>query len=440
MSNRFYSNAGHFYAPHVMPVLLDCNFVVDSTNANGLGISSLKGPGIANVFMNTTAGAPAGSPALGSARSYAALAATAITNTGSSVLTGNLGMSPGTAVTGFPPGSFSGSQNIANAAASAAQASALAAYTDLSTRTATPITAVLDGQTLAPGVYSEASSTFRLAQSGNATLTLNGAGVYVFIAASTLVTGAGGIPTMNLTGGATAANIYWVVGSSATINSGSAGTFQGNVIAVASITDTLGGTVNGSLIALNGAVTLSAASTIVSQPLSVVPASGNLAQLNPNPGPGIIVVQLSDNYNRLLGQEFSVMSPLTGSALTSVVNHTAYVITSVGTATQAQWQALGLPKGVTPAIGAAFIASQSAAIPASGAVKVPGVSGIDSMEMLGNPNKTLSPVGIQSTQGIGSQILLQTLLSGSLVPPADGSVIELQFYLSNSSVVVAGEG
>src|ERR1019366_4493528 len=113
---------------------------------------------------------------------------------------------------------------------------------------------VLDGQTLTPGVYSESSSTFSLAGSGNATLTLNGAGVYVFIAASTLVTGSGGTPTITLTGGARAQDIYWVVGTSATINSGHAGTFQGNVIAHTSITVTTAGTVNGSLVALTGAV------------------------------------------------------------------------------------------------------------------------------------------------------------------------------------------
>ena len=144
--------------------------------------------------------------------------------------------------------------------AATAQGDAQTAYTNLNGMTATPISATLDGQTLTPGVYSAGAP--HLATSGAAALTFNGAGVYVIQCASTLTTGAGGVPTMTLTGGATAANIYWVVGSSATINSGTAGTFQGNVIAYASITDTLGGTVNGSLIALNGAVTLSAASIV----------------------------------------------------------------------------------------------------------------------------------------------------------------------------------
>ena len=145
----------------------------------------------------------------------------------------------------------------------AAQTAANAAYTSLNAMTAMPISATLDGQTLTPGVYSTGAAS--LAGSGAGTLTFNGAGVYVIQTASTLVTGAGGTPTMTLTGGATAANIYWVVGSSATINSGFTGTFQGNVIADTSITDTLGGTVNGSMIALTGAVTLSAATIVTAQ-------------------------------------------------------------------------------------------------------------------------------------------------------------------------------
>jgi hypothetical protein len=113
---------------------------------------------------------------------------------------------------------------------------------------------------LIPGVYSTGAAS--LAGSGAGTLTFNGAGTYIIYTASTLTTGAGGLPTMTLSGGATAANIYWLVGSSATINSGTAGTFQGNIIAEVSVTDTIGGTVNGVLAALTGAVTLSAASIV----------------------------------------------------------------------------------------------------------------------------------------------------------------------------------
>jgi hypothetical protein len=195
---------------------------------------------------------------------FAILGASGVTNTGSSVLTGDLGVSPGTSITGFPPGTFTGSEHIADGVAAAAQTAAQASFTSKQTLglAGTTIAATLDGQTLTPGNYQFTGGAAHLATSGTGTLTFNGAGTYILYTASTLSTGAGGAPVMNLTGGATAANIYWIVGSSATINIGTAGTFQGNIIAQASITDTLGGTVNGSLIALTGAVTLSAAANV----------------------------------------------------------------------------------------------------------------------------------------------------------------------------------
>jgi hypothetical protein len=171
----------------------------------------------------------------------------------------------------------SGSPHLNDALAIEAQANALSAYNTFSAMTATPISAVLDGQTLTPGVYSTGAAS--LAASGAANLTFNGAGVYVIITASTLTTGAGGTPTMTLSGGATAANIFWIVGSSATINSGFTGVFQGNVIANTAITDTLGGTVNGSLIALNAAITFSAASIVFAQASSQLGAAGSFAAL-----------------------------------------------------------------------------------------------------------------------------------------------------------------
>jgi hypothetical protein len=223
--------------------------------------------GAITISAATAITAPANGPTpgptvLGPAGTFAILAASAVTNTGFSALTGNLGIYPGTSITGFPPGTYSGTEDIANAAAAVAQAAASSAYTTLNAETATAIPAILDGQVLTPGVYKEASGTFNLAASGPGTLTLNGAGTYVFQCSSTLTTGAGGIPTITLENGALAANVYWIVGSSATINSGHVGVFQGNIVAQASITDTSGGTVNGSLIALTGAVTLSAATNI----------------------------------------------------------------------------------------------------------------------------------------------------------------------------------
>ncbi len=207
-------------------------------------------------------------PYLGSAGTYATLGASAISNTGLSVLTGDLGLYPGTSVTGFPPGTVSGTQHITDSAAQQAQIDALAGYVTLSAMSTTVIPSALDGQTLTAGAYSFTSGAATLAQSAPGTLTLNGSSSDVFVikTASTLTTGAGGAATITLTGGAVAKNVYFIVGSSATLNI-TGGTHRGNVIANTSITLTSGGssTVLGSLIALNGAVTFSAATAVTAQ-------------------------------------------------------------------------------------------------------------------------------------------------------------------------------
>jgi hypothetical protein len=171
------------------------------------------------------------------------------------------------------------------------------------------------------------------------------------------------------------------------------------------------------------------------------PATPNVAVLNPNPATGIIVVQFQDNFNRSLSGFNSIVSPVSGSPLTSTTANTAYTIVSLGTATAAQWQAKGLPKGITPAVGASFIASASGTIGGSAAVEVAAAtgSGVCSIETLGDPNQTIAP-SLAAAQGFGAQIILQCRdYAGALVAPADGSVISLAFYLSDSSILVQGE-
>jgi len=167
-----------------------------------------------------------------------------------------------------PPFSVSGGSlpHLNDASAIAAQAAAHSAYNSIVAMGAGTSENVLDGLTLTPGVYTSAGA---MSLSAAATLTLNGAGNYYFQIGSTLTTGAGAI--IALTGGATAANVYFQVGSSATL--GAAQTFNGNIIANTSIT-VGGGTINGSLIALNGAVTISVASNINAESGSLLGSAG----------------------------------------------------------------------------------------------------------------------------------------------------------------------
>jgi hypothetical protein len=160
---------------------------------------------------------------------------------------------------------------------------------------------------------------------------------------------------------------------------------------------------------------------------SATPATGN-----PNPLAGYIVVNFQDDYFGYLGGFSGQVSPLSGTPLTATVNHTPYVIVSLGTATLAQWQAVGVPVGQVPAVGLAFVATATATIGGSAAVEVIATttSGIDHIEVLGDPNLSLDPNGPQ-TQNQG-QIILACVFEGAVTQPANGTVIGLTFYLSNS--------
>lgn len=171
------------------------------------------------------------------------------------------------------------------------------------------------------------------------------------------------------------------------------------------------------------------------------PASPNVVVTNPNPASGTIVIQLQDNFNRSLSGFNAIVSPVSGTPLTATTANTAYIIVSLGTATAAQWQAKGLPKGISPAVGVSFIASASGTIGGSAAVEIAAAagSGVASIETLGDPNLSLSP-NPSVSQGFGGQIIVQCRdYAGAIVAPADGSVISISMYLSNSSVSIQGE-
>ncbi len=183
---------------------------------------------------------------------FAVLAGSTVTNTGSTVVSGDVGVSPGTAVTGFPPGSASGTIHIADGAAALAQATLTAGYIDAAGRTGgTPVAGDLVGQTLTSGVYTSSSS---LANSGDVTLDAQGnpSEVFIFQISSTHTTGSGCHSV--LANGASACTVVWQVGRSATLGTNSV--FKGNILALTSITVTTGVNLEGRVLARNGAVTL----------------------------------------------------------------------------------------------------------------------------------------------------------------------------------------
>jgi hypothetical protein len=245
-----------------------------------------RGAGTLLALLATAAlasSAQAASVPLGTADSFAVLAGSTVTNTGPSVISGDLGVSPGTAVTGFPPGTVTGGTiHAADAVALQAQSDVTTAYNDAAGRGSTAtISADLAGRTLTPGVYTSASS---LGLTGDLTLDARGdpAAVFVFQAGSTLTTGFAS--RVLLIGGAQACNVFWQVGSSATIGTSSA--FVGNILALTSISLTTGATLRGRALARNGAVTLdtNTVTRATCAPPASTPAPGAPGVGNNTPG------------------------------------------------------------------------------------------------------------------------------------------------------------
>jgi hypothetical protein len=193
-------------------------------------------------------------PGLGNAAPFAILAGQSVTNTGLSVVNGNVGVSPGAAatnVTGFggaPNGTINGVTHDVDAVALSAQSALTAAY--LNAAGQTPPTALattnLGGQTLVPGIYSVGAATL-----SGSPLTLNGSGIYVFQISSTLITSPGSSVVLI---GAQPCQVFWQVTSSVTLDTTT--TFVGTIMALTSISMNNGVLLNGRALARNGSVTL----------------------------------------------------------------------------------------------------------------------------------------------------------------------------------------
>ena len=227
-------------------------------------------------------------PSLGTAASFAVLGGSTVTNTGPTIVTGNLGVAPGSAIVGFfpstplGPGTVVGTQHAADAVALQAQSDAATAYGTLAGQ-ACDVTYTLaediGGDTLAPGVHCFPSSAFI-----TGALTLDAAGdpnaVWVFNIESTLITApAASVLIIN---GGDACNVFWRVGSSATLDTTTS--FQGSILALAAITANTGASVSGRLLAQVGAVTMD--TNTVTIPTNCAP---------PPPNPGNIIVQVQTN-------------------------------------------------------------------------------------------------------------------------------------------------
>jgi type VI secretion system secreted protein VgrG len=226
--------------------------MINRNNSSPLGLLS----GLLAFAALAVLATPAQAQSLGSAENFAVLGASTVTNTGTSTITSNVGVSPGSAITGFPPGIIiNGGLHAADAMATQAHAdleTAYNAFVGLVSPPANDLTgADLGGKTLTAGVYhydtsatSSGALTFDAQDDPNAR--------FVIQIGTTLITSSNS--SVILSNGAKARNIYFVVGTSATLGSGSS--IIGNILAYAAITTVSGTTVTGRLLALTEAVTL----------------------------------------------------------------------------------------------------------------------------------------------------------------------------------------
>ncbi|MET4781329.1 ice-binding family protein [Glaciihabitans sp. UYNi722] len=334
----------------------------------------------------------AGPVNLGTASTYGVLGASTVTNTGPTVVDGDVGLSPGTSMAGFtgaPNGSFTGTLHQTDAAARQAQADMTTAFNAAAGLTPTTSgLAELNGLSLTPGVY--AGGALKLADTGALTLAGNATSVWVFQAASTLTIGSG--TRITITGGATACNVFWEVGSSATV--GTAAQFQGTVLAKDSITATTGATVVGRLLANTGAVTLDT-NTIT------VPAGCPPVSTSP-------VITSGTPANGMVGTPYSFTVTATGSPAPTfavtlgtlpaglVLNATTGAMTGTPTMPQSSTFTITASNGVTPNTSVVYTTVITPTAPAATPVPTPRVgssgTGAETLASTGN-DPTLALTG-----------------------------------------------
>ena len=164
---------------------------------------------------------------------------------------------------------------------------------------------------------------------------------------------------------------------------------------------------------------------------------------NPNPPVGYIQVRFKNNFNYYLGGFTGWAAPLGSTSTTSTTANSVYAITSVGTTTLAQWQAVGLPQGYAPTVGQAFVATASQAIGGTGTVGVPGIPTTQILSVVGDPTQTLNNLNIATNAGASMiiQVLAPTNSSTTTLvaaAPANNTVMGLEFCFDGSSVTIDG--
>jgi Ice-binding-like len=372
-------------------------------------------------------------PSLGTAESFAVLGASTVTNTGPTIITGDLGVSPGTAITGFPPGTVvGGATHAADAVALQAQSDNTAAYNQLAGQACNTTFGVptdIGGMTLVPGVYCFASSAGL-----TGALTLNAQGnpnaVFIFDIGSTLITASNA--SVVLINGAEPCNVFWKVGSSATLGTGTV--MIGNILALTSISLTTNATLSGRALAQNGAVTMDSNTVSVTScsTTSLIPPTINKV-FSPATILAGAVSTLTITLNNANTSAASLTSPLTDSLPSGVVVSGGGSTTCGGT--------------VTAIVGSSSVTLTGGSIPIAGSCTLT----VDvTAAAAGTYINSLSSGALQTSNGSNVTPAVATLVATSptSAPPTvnkafapgtivAGSVSTLTITLSNPDTMVA---
>jgi hypothetical protein len=362
-SNKLGTNGGRSYSFLNRPVTIDCNFIVDSTNGNGLGIRSLKGAGVQAVYMNTSAPL-AGSGNPNPAAGYALIQLSNNYNRYSGGFAGLVAPTTGNDLainaTALTPGN---PYIITSVGVPTAGTVTIAPVADVSGSLASTYFSIYDGYGNTYIVW------FSVSGIGKAPSNVSG----------TLV-------QQSISTGATAAQ----VGAALVITLENLLAAQpGNLTAPASVNS----------FTASGSTTVTVVSTL-SAPLPGGPAEGAIAT-------GFTFAVTASNSNTK------------------------------------NWLAVGLPAGVEPSVGAAFIATaagQASNGTSSGTVRAVGVANIQNVQVIGDPNQSIAPIPRGGSPNVGGYILVQFLsASNAVAAPTDGDVVGLSFIVEAGSSLVAGE-
>lgn len=441
MAGALGNNGGRLFSFASQPVLIDCNFVIDAANGNGLGIRSLKGQGVENVFMHTTASPGRGPNGILNPNPAAGFAWIQLSNNYNRYLGGFSGFVSPITGSSIPIDATDAALTVGNPYVITSVGVGPAGQATISP--------VADVSGSLAGTY------FMLYDSyGNS--------FCIWFS----VSGIGSAPNLGLPAAFGQRGLQYVQ-QSILINATAAQIGAALVLTIENLQSGVVGTLS---FTASGTTTVTVVSTM-NAPLAGIPQDGNQVVAASNSQPVPIYFNLSSPESATAGSIWSdsqghlytvtttlvagtllktsgVQSPFPAagvltyvsgpgatvnlpysSAVAGLATGFGFALTVFDTNLQ-DWVAVGVPSGVTPAVGVSFIARATGAGASTGSVHAPGVSGISSIEVIGDPNQSIAPQPSGPTANIGGWILVQ-MLNGSdaVTAPNAGSVYGMSFYV-----------